>query len=288
MSAFFIEPRNLRRAESPTATTNARRQRHHPALQHAQPARLCQREPARRRGGHAFRHEYRLRRSGPTPHDQLRERRHRHRLHLRSADLPPDRTDHHASAFPANQQTVQDLAYAYDPVGNITHIEDDADIQNTVFFRNRRVDPSADYTYDAIYRLIEATGREQLGLAGDGTPLAPAPSSYNDVPRAGLLQPGDGNAMGIYDEQYQYDAVGNFLQFIHRGIEPRQPRLDAFLHLQRTEPARCGANEQPAQLHDHRRQPALRREVQLRSARQHDLDAAAPAYAMGLSRPACS
>ena len=126
-------------------------------------------------------------------------------------------------SFPANQQTAQELAYAYDPVGNITHIEDDADIQNTVFFRNRRVDPSAGYTFDAIYRLVEATGREQLGLNGNGTPLAPAPSSYNDVPRAGLLQPGDGNAMGVYDEQYVYDAAGNFLSFIHSGSNPANP-----------------------------------------------------------------
>ena len=126
-------------------------------------------------------------------------------------------------SFPVNQQTVQNLSYAYDPSGNITHIEDDADIQNTVFFRNRRVDPSAGYTFDAIYRLIEATGREQLGLASDGTPLAPAPSSYNDVPRAGLVQPGDGNALGIYDEQYHYDAAGNFTSFIHRGSNPANP-----------------------------------------------------------------
>ncbi len=121
---------------------------------------------------------------------------------------------------PANQQTVQDLAYYYDPVGNITHIQDDADIQNTVYFRNRRVDPSAAYTYDPIYRLIEATGREQLGLAADNTPLAPTPSSYNDIPRIGLPQPGDGNAMGIYDEQYNYDAVGNLTNFVHRGSNP--------------------------------------------------------------------
>ena len=126
-------------------------------------------------------------------------------------------------ASPANQQTVQDLAYTFDPVGNITHIQDDADLQDTVFFRNRRVEPSSDYTYDAIYRLIEATGREQLGLATGGSPLAPTPTSYNDVPRAGLLQPGDGNAMGIYDEQYQYDAVGNFLNFLHRGSDPANP-----------------------------------------------------------------
>jgi RHS repeat-associated protein len=126
-------------------------------------------------------------------------------------------------SFPSNQQTVQDLAYTYDPMGNITHIQDDADIQNAVYFLNRRVDPSSDYTYDAIYRLIEATGREQLGLDGNGTPLGPTPSSYNDVPRAGLTLPGNPNALGIYDEQYQYDAVGNFVNFIHRGSNPANP-----------------------------------------------------------------
>lgn len=124
---------------------------------------------------------------------------------------------------PANQQTVQDLGYTYDPFGNITHIQDDADLQNAVFFRNVRVEPSCDFTYDAIYRLIEATGREQLGLDSGHSPLAPTPTSYNDVPRVGLLQPGDGNAMGIYDEQYQYDAVGNFVTFTHRGTSPANP-----------------------------------------------------------------
>src|SRR6185436_9060495 len=43
---------------------------------------------------------------------------------------------------------VQSLHYTYDPAGNITHIRDGA--QQTVYFRNRRVVPSADYTYDAL------------------------------------------------------------------------------------------------------------------------------------------
>jgi RHS repeat-associated protein len=123
---------------------------------------------------------------------------------------------------PANQQVVQDLSYTYDAAGNITHIHDDADIQNVVFFRNQRVEPSADYTYDPIYRLIQAKGREQLGLNG-GAPLSPAPTSYNDVPRIHLPHPGDGNAMGTYAEQYNYDGVGNFLQFIHQGANPANP-----------------------------------------------------------------
>jgi RHS repeat-associated protein len=117
---------------------------------------------------------------------------------------------------------LQGLSYFYDPVGNITHIQDNADTQNAVFFRNKRVEPSNDYIYDAIYRLIQASGREQLGLNG-GSALPPAPSSYNDVPRVGLLHPGDGNAMGTYNEKYQYDAVGNFLKLIHQGTDPANP-----------------------------------------------------------------
>src|SRR5207245_9778152 len=49
------------------------------------------------------------------------------------------------------------------------------------------------------------------------------PTSYNDFPHVGLLQPGDGKTMGTYSEQYQYDAVGNILQFIHHGTDPANP-----------------------------------------------------------------
>lgn len=116
---------------------------------------------------------------------------------------------------------VQNLSYTYDPVGNITGIRDDA--QQTIYFRNQRVDPSNEYTYDAIYRLTQATGREQLGLGSNGKPRAPTAGSYNDIPRIGLVSPTDGQAMGTYTEQYQYDPVGNFLQFIHRGSQPSDP-----------------------------------------------------------------
>lgn len=128
------------------------------------------------------------------------------------------------TGFPDDQKTVQDLDYVYDPAGNITHIQDNADIQNAVFFRNQRIEPSNDYTYDAIYRLILASGREQLGLGGDGKTLPPTASSYNDVPRVGVTPArGDGNAVGVYTEQYLYDQVGNFQQFIHKGPNPADP-----------------------------------------------------------------
>ena len=113
---------------------------------------------------------------------------------------------------------LQNLHYTYDPVGNISHIRDDA--QQIIYFKNNRVEPSAEYTYDAIYRLIEATGREHLGQV-DGTPL---PHSHNDVLRAGTRwSDNDGKAMGTYIERYAYDAVGNFQEVRHRGSDPVHP-----------------------------------------------------------------
>jgi RHS repeat-associated protein len=108
---------------------------------------------------------------------------------------------------------VQDLRYTYDPAGNAIRIRDGA--QQTVFFNNRRVEPSTDYVYDALYRLIQANGREHLGQGG-----APTTHSPNDASHVRLPHPGDGNAMGRYFERYVYDAVGNFLQMQHRGSDP--------------------------------------------------------------------
>jgi RHS repeat-associated protein len=104
---------------------------------------------------------------------------------------------------------VQALHYTYDAAGNLTHLRDDA--QQAVFFRNQRVDPGADYTYDALNRLIEATGREHLGQTGA------VPHSYNDVPRVSVPHRGDGNAMRRYRERYSYDAAGNLTAMLHRG-----------------------------------------------------------------------
>lgn len=117
----------------------------------------------------------------------------------------------------ADSATLQDLAYTYDPVGNITHIADAA--QQAVFFRNQRVTPSSDYTYDAVYRLIGATGREHLGQAGG----SPVPFTADDAARRGLPQPGDGSAMSGYLERYFYDAAGNFTAVTHTSTDPAAP-----------------------------------------------------------------
>src|SRR5262249_11757812 len=98
----------------------------------------------------------------------------------------------------------------------ITRIQDDA--QQAIYFRNKRVDPSNDYVYDALYRLIEAIGREHLGQAGSPT----SPDGFDGV-QTRLPQPGDGNAMGLYLERYIYDTAGNFLAMQHRGTDPDSP-----------------------------------------------------------------
>jgi len=111
---------------------------------------------------------------------------------------------------------VQNLHYVYDPSGNITHVQDDA--QRTIYFKNQITDPSNDYTYDAVYRLIRANGREHLGQTN-----TPIPHSYNDAGRvgvltadgAGLFAPNEENAMSRYCEQYVYDPVGNITEMSH-------------------------------------------------------------------------
>jgi RHS repeat-associated protein len=102
---------------------------------------------------------------------------------------------------------LQDLRYTYDPVGNITAIRDDA--QQTIFFDNAVVTPSTTYVYDALYRLIQATGREQPGG------LADQQRDDRDLPLANLPHANDKQALHNYTETYRYDAVGNFLSMTH-------------------------------------------------------------------------
>jgi RHS repeat-associated protein len=109
---------------------------------------------------------------------------------------------------PGGTGPLQDLGYTYDPVGNITRLTDSA--QQTIFFDGQVVTPSADYTYDPIYRLIRATGREHVSNG------AAAPPTWNDAATTGLVPlPSDNQAMGNCTETYAYDQVGNFQSINH-------------------------------------------------------------------------
>ncbi len=103
---------------------------------------------------------------------------------------------------------LQDLRYTYDPVGNVTEIDDGA--QRDVFFANQVVSPRNRYTYDATYRLVHADGREHVGQAH-----AAAPYTHDDWRRTRLAHPGDGGAMAHYEESYEYGPAGNLLSLAH-------------------------------------------------------------------------
>jgi RHS repeat-associated protein len=132
------------------------------------------------------------------------------------------KTSRNASDFNGTDRPgeVQNLHYTYDPVGNIAYIRDDA--QQTVYFRNRLVEPSNEYTYDAVYWLIEARGREHLGQTNGQLNPPTAPDAFN-IFHTRLDHPGDGNALGTYIERYFYDSVGNILAMQHRGSSPQNP-----------------------------------------------------------------
>ncbi len=111
-------------------------------------------------------------------------------------------------------QSLQDLTYEYDPVGNILAIADKA--QQTIFFRNCRVEPKRRYVYDALYRLLETSGREHLGQGANSLGEGP----FGKAPLVGV---GDGQAMVSYKEKYSYDLAGNILTMVHSRTDQANP-----------------------------------------------------------------
>ncbi len=104
------------------------------------------------------------------------------------------------------QDVLQDLNYTYDAAGNITAQQDNA--QQTFYFNNAVIAPTGSYTYDALYRLLTATGREQTALA------MPTDTDFpNNIPCPDTAS----NAMQNYTQHYSYDALGNMLQMQSAG-----------------------------------------------------------------------
>jgi RHS repeat-associated protein len=121
---------------------------------------------------------------------------------LTTTRVGPDTT---AARLFSDPTVVQDLRYTYDPVGNVTRIADVA--LRTVFHSNEQVDPVGRFTYDARYRLIEASGREHIGQAT--FEFAPADANYRDYPFVGGRDTNDLDALRNYVERYEYDEAGN-------------------------------------------------------------------------------
>ena len=114
---------------------------------------------------------------------------------------------------------LQDLNYTYDAAGNVTQIDDSA--QQTIFFNGSVVSPSQKFEYDALYRLVKATGREHVSVNADSEPEA---DGYNQA----QISPQDGTAMRNYAREWEYDGVGNILSIIHNANGNAWTRTNAY------------------------------------------------------------
>ncbi|WP_348650907.1 RHS repeat domain-containing protein [Enterobacter cloacae] len=107
------------------------------------------------------------------------------------------------AGHPAGTRVLQDLRYEYDPVGNVLKITNDA--EETRFWRNQKAVPENTYTYDSLYQLVSATGREMADAGQQGSRLPPA-----TVPL-----PADSASYTHYTRTYTYDEAGNLTQISH-------------------------------------------------------------------------
>ncbi len=106
-------------------------------------------------------------------------------------------------------EVLQDLNYTYDPSGNITQIQDKA--IPVVFYNNQKINGKNEYTYDALYRLIQAAGREQSTNTVDFS----TGDNWSDGHTKFNHNPNDPMEMHTYTQRYQYDHVGNIVQMKH-------------------------------------------------------------------------
>jgi RHS repeat-associated protein len=109
----------------------------------------------------------------------------------------------------ANGSRLQELHYTYDAVGNITHVQDSTIA--TKFYNNMRIEPANEYSYDPVYRLIEATGRENNSI------LSFDHDNWNDAAYIHSMSQGDGMNIRNYHQYYSYDSVGNILELRHNA-----------------------------------------------------------------------
>ncbi|WP_256081073.1 SpvB/TcaC N-terminal domain-containing protein [Massilia sp. YIM B04103] len=107
----------------------------------------------------------------------------------------------------ADGKLVQQLRYIHDPVGNISHIEKGAALAG-----DGPVSPDCDYTLDALYRMIGASGRAHRALSQ----AALASGAYDTVFQVGHSL-NDATAVVRYAATYQYDEGSNMRAMCYVG-----------------------------------------------------------------------
>lgn len=97
-------------------------------------------------------------------------------------------------------KVLQDLRYAYDPVGNVVSVRDAA--EPVRFWRNQKVEAQSTYAYDSLYQLVGASGRE-MANAGQQGAMLPALAKLDNV------------TYTLYHRTYTYDSAGNLTRIRH-------------------------------------------------------------------------
>lgn len=105
---------------------------------------------------------------------------------------------------------LQNIEYTYDPVGNITCVRDSS--YETVFCNQQMVEPQSTYTYDALYQLIKATGRQHPGIQKDTYRTGFKQSLFMPLCP---VHPNDMDKLQQYTDYYTYDDSGNLVQLQH-------------------------------------------------------------------------
>ncbi|HEY4063111.1 MAG TPA: SpvB/TcaC N-terminal domain-containing protein [Puia sp.] len=129
---------------------------------------------------------------------------------LRLTALKTTRSTKDAKGNPRDP-LLQNIQYTYDPVGNITRMRDSS--RDTVFHDNQKVEPLSEYTYDALYRLLRADGRQHPGI-NIGT--YKNNKKDNDFKQSKFSPlPSDIDKLEKYTEYYTYDMGGNLIRTQH-------------------------------------------------------------------------
>ncbi|CCW32401.1 RHS repeat-associated core domain-containing protein [Xenorhabdus nematophila] len=97
---------------------------------------------------------------------------------------------------------LQALRYTHDPAGNVLTVTDE--VPPVTWFRNQQVNPVQTFSYDSLYQLVCAKGREAATQQqGMGLPALITPQSANS------------SQYTNYTRCYTYDRGGNLTQIRH-------------------------------------------------------------------------
>lgn len=103
----------------------------------------------------------------------------------------------------ADNTTLQALSYGYDFTGNVISLSDGSVASR--YYRNQATGGARLFTYDALYQLLSATGRENATSTG---------MQYSGLPA--VMSP-DGSQYVNYTRSYVYDDSGNLSTLKHTG-----------------------------------------------------------------------